>query len=483
MTAIQYISQLGTPAAGSAAATDLAPVTQGSTGAGTGTTRKMTLAEMAGGIGFVNVKAYGAVGNGVTDDTAAITARNTLGMRTYVPAGTYVTTIGQASIQGLFYGEGQIKTSDGNKRGKYVSQVSSAPSTATAMTSVLTAFNGDYSKTQFLVEHRITGATTLGQPTSGYRYVPEAYPFVGYLYNTSGYNHSTTNNEGRTSASFFRLKIDNYGQGDAVAYNASVFVSGARSGAASFLSNPAGSIVNGDIEAGAAGVYLNPFEVTIRDRGYDVAGVGWVVNSHRTNGTAALGAIWTAYLSQSKESIAIDSHFTGHGKVTIGLDLAGSDFGANEVAIAIPSDGRVYLAASNSSLTKYSRYTVPGDTWITHNSGTSGIEIAYASAAAVRVTNPASAVNLVQITGAATGQAPQIQAQGTDTNVPLSLAGQGTGMVTLGSVMRLSVVTFATLPSAATYEGGVLRISDRGQRIAYSDGTNWRFVSDDAVVT
>lgn len=75
MTAIQYISQLGTPAAGSATATDLVPVTQGSTGALTGTTRKMKLAEASGGVtGMLNVLAFGAVGDGTTDDTTALQA-------------------------------------------------------------------------------------------------------------------------------------------------------------------------------------------------------------------------------------------------------------------------------------------------------------------------------------------------------------------------------------------------------------------------
>lgn len=39
----------------------------------------------------------------------------------------------------------------------------------------------------------------------------------------------------------------------------------------------------------------------------------------------------------------------------------------------------------------------------------------------------ASAVNDVKITNAATGNAPQIAANGTDTNIPLKLAGKGTG--------------------------------------------------------
>ena len=73
MTGIVYISQLNGAVAGNASPADLVPVTQGSTGPGTGTTRKMSLAELAGGaLDVVNVMAFGAVGDGVTADSTAI---------------------------------------------------------------------------------------------------------------------------------------------------------------------------------------------------------------------------------------------------------------------------------------------------------------------------------------------------------------------------------------------------------------------------
>lgn len=404
---------------------------------------------------IISLKDFGAIGDGVTDDTAAVTARNVAGMRTYVPDGTYLTTIAHTAIAGVFFGPGQIITSDTNRRGPYVSQVTSAPSTTNALTSVQTAFNGDYTKAQFLVEHRITGAATLGQPASGYRYVPEAYPFVGYLYNTSGWNQSTSVNDGRTGAAFFRIKVDNYGQGDAAAYNASVFVSGARSGATSFLANPAGSIVNGDISAGQAGVYLNPFEVALSDGGYDVSGVGWVVNTTRTVATAALGVIWAAYLSQSKGAEAIDAHFAGSGKATIGVDFAASTFGTDKVAVAMQANDRIYLASTNVHVTKWSRYTTPGDTWITYNSTNTGVEIAHASAAAARFSNPASAVNLLELNGAATGNSPGIAAEGSDTNIDIILTAKGSGAVALGSggpkLATGAGVPAATMPVGSLY--------------------------------
>jgi hypothetical protein len=50
----------------------------------------------------------------------------------------------------------------------------------------------------------------------------------------------------------------------------------------------------------------------------------------------------------------------------------------------------------------------------------------------LQINNVASAVNYAQIVGAVTGSAPLISAIGTDTNIPLVLQGQGTGVVALG---------------------------------------------------
>lgn len=97
-----YISQL--PAASSVNSTDIFPVVQGSIGPNTGTTGKMTLAAAALGVGVgANVRAFGATGDGVTDDTAAFVAAAASlpnGGVLLVPAGTYMVSYGT----GLFSG-------------------------------------------------------------------------------------------------------------------------------------------------------------------------------------------------------------------------------------------------------------------------------------------------------------------------------------------------------------------------------------------
>lgn len=49
-------------------------------------------------------------------------------------------------------------------------------------------------------------------------------------------------------------------------------------------------------------------------------------------------------------------------------------------------------------------------------------------------------------------------------------------------MVALGPYTFGTLPSASANSGKSLRITDRGQKQAYSDGTNWLFVHDNSVV-
>jgi len=57
------------------------------------------------------------------------------------------------------------------------------------------------------------------------------------------------------------------------------------------------------------------------------------------------------------------------------------------------------------------------------------------------------------------------------------------GAATLSGPLYLAPITFATLPSASAQTGARYRITDRSQRECYSDGTNWRFAADDAIVT
>lgn len=279
-----------------------------------------------------------------TQDFTSHAVADAAGVELYNPANVTSTRANGAAVVANQWGPGRVTTADGNKRGKWFSNITAAPSALGNHDSIETAFNGDLSHSIFQIEHRITGAATLGQPTTGYTYTPEAYPFYGVLYNSSGYNHSTTGNGGRTGAAFSRINVKQYGQGDAVAYNASGFVASQKAGATHFLAQPAVVLFNGDAGAGADYIYLNPRELALYDNGYDVACIGDVINMKRTNVTGGQSCWWGGYRVQSNGSQPIDNVLSLVGKARVGLDFAVSstNFGPNQAAISMKAGQRIY---------------------------------------------------------------------------------------------------------------------------------------------
>jgi hypothetical protein len=308
------------------------------------------------------VSGFGGVGDDMANDTAAVSAAQAAG-RTYLSAGIFKTSIDPHDLDGPFWGTGQIRDANNNLTAPNYAHIGAAPATFGSSDSPATAFNGDISKIQFPVVHYITGAATLGQPTSGYLYRPEAMPHYTYLYNESGHNQGTSSNGGRTGVAAYRTLVTHVGQGDAVAYNFSVFVSGAKPGATSWLANPAGVGINGEIIAGANGVYLNPVEINCVGGAYDAAAVGGVFNLARNVSTAALGAIWNGVRVQSIGSAEVDSAFMMTGKHYVGTDYVHADLGSRGAAIAMKANQYIYLNASADARSVKSRPTLNGE-WI-----------------------------------------------------------------------------------------------------------------------
>lgn len=411
--------------------------------AGTGAVSRTLTSKMRD---VVSVKDFGAVGDGVTDDTTAVSATSAQ-PKAFLPAGTYDTTyVNSSLVPGSWQGIGQIADASNRKLPPWFANASSAPSSVGSATSLLTAFNGDLSKCQLPIGHYIQGATTLTQPTTGYYYQAESYPHYTYLYNSSGWNQSTSGNDGRTAACAYRTKVDNYGQGDCVAYNASAFVTGTRAGSTNFLANPAASLFNGDMTAGQDGVYLNPYETFLTDIGYDVAGVGLVNNFNRTNATGAKSVVWLGYRAQNVGTQPCDSFLSATGKWQVGLDFAMSttDFGANKAAISLKENDRIYFnstATASGNLEANWRTTVFGTSWMTLDSSSGDLLFANNSATQFAVANTASSVNYFRVFGAATGAIPQLRAGGSDTNISVGYVSKGTGFHFFysGSVVQFAI--------------------------------------------
>ena len=369
-----------------------APATyQAFTQAGTGAVARTWNAK---GVDFVSLADFGTAGDGSTNDSTGILAADALTVAKFIPQGSDVyvgTSVASTDLDGPYWGFGnsQIRDSAGNKRAPWFSAVKAAPASNGSENSIETAFGGDLSKTQIVMEHRITGSATLGQPTSGYSYSQGAYPRYGWLYNSSGYNHSTTTNDGRTAAVFERLHIYQAGNGDAFAYNVSAFVNSTKSGSTVFLANPAVGVINADLTAGIAGAYLNAGEFVLSDGGFDAAGIGWVVNLDRDINTGAKSAWWAGYRVQSIGSVDVDTAFSAIGGFKYGLDLSQSTPSAG--AIALKADQKILgnATADSSSLGRYPN--AAGDDYFTFSSSLNAWNFVVDNASALQIyTNQAS---------------------------------------------------------------------------------------------
>jgi hypothetical protein len=299
------------------------------------------------GTGFIMPEQFGAVANDVTDDKTAVdlasAAALAVGRPVTVNNQTFYNAVGSVP-NGRFEGPNAIRTSDG-KRGRYFSAVKSRPTVSSNYGSVVTAFEGDYSGSLFPVEHRITGAATLGQPTTGYLYTPETSPFYVNMFNSSGHNQEVASNVGRTAATVHRVQMTQAGQGDMMAFNFSGSISSSKAGATSFLANPAAVGIAGEIGAGVAGCYLNPMEINCQGNSYDVAAVGGVFNFYRNNATGALGCGWDGIRIQSNGSSPIDTAYRVNGPAQVGLNTV--EMTTGDAAIAVRAGQRIYLDSVN----------------------------------------------------------------------------------------------------------------------------------------
>lgn len=236
-------------------------------------------------------------------------------------------------------------------------------------------FDGDNSLSPIQVNFLYDDATAnpFGTTGTSYLYAPHISPvFINVRVNDGvGWNNTTDQNgPGRTGVTAQRVRVSHAGQGDAACYNGSMTVSGAKAGATSWLANPAGVLFNGDIQALASGVYLNPFEILMQDNNFDAAGIGIVLNLERDNSTGALSAGWDGIRLQSRGTDPVDSGVRIDGTYDVGVNLSRADVTDN-AAIALKANQRVYLNAA-SDTTDFG--TTLSNTYIHYNSSTGTID-------------------------------------------------------------------------------------------------------------
>lgn len=324
---------------------------------------------------------FGAVGDGTTNDLAALLSGGSahrLGVGTYyvaesvtaLTAGRWYSGGGPGRLafceggSGTACTGGTITLSAGN-----MSVISSAPATYAGYSDswIGGAFAGDLTGLHLAAGTVVSGASTLGTPSTGYQLNPLASMVFLALRNTSGYNAATGGNGGRTGVSQIFMRNTNAGAGDSSGLFFNGFVTGTKAGATSFLANAAASAVGGQVFAGANGVYLQGLgDINLNDNGYDVSGIGLVLNAMRTNVTGALGATWMMLRPQSQGSKPIDAFYSAGGKSRIGIDFTGMSLfnldGTTESHAALATRaGMLWFGnATNATAEHFSNTTATG---------------------------------------------------------------------------------------------------------------------------
>ena len=107
------------------------------------------------------------------------------------------------------------------------------------------------------------------------------------------------------------------------------------------------------------------------------------------------------------------------------------------------------------------------------------------STSAVQLVLPhvAGTVNWPMVSGSGTGNAVTISTNGSDANRSITLTAAGTGTINVTNPLGLQRYTVATLPAATTDRLIIVSDESGGLVPAFSDGTNWRRVTDRAIVS
>lgn len=341
----------------------------------------IALAAMIGAaIPLAGADAFGAIDDGVTLNKAAIDAMAAANNNiVYLPGpGVYkydANNSGGAVGGKRFHGEGVVQTGI-NRHARNFAALTAEPANYGDSSSVETAFNGDFSRSLFPMEYRVSGAATLTQPTTGYVQKPEAAGTYMFFYNSSGHNQALDWTVGRTGVAAHQIKVAHAGQGDVAAFTFGVEVYSTKAGATHFLAQPAGTILNGGVSAYVNYANIVLSELSVDDNGFDVNGSGHVVHMTRTNNAGGQEVFWRAFSILSNGSQDIDAGYMMRGKVKRGFDTSLADISVASLNMAadqkiVGNAAKTPTASANPAASGYYVWGTNGDATISYVSATS----------------------------------------------------------------------------------------------------------------
>ncbi len=410
---------------------------------------------------------YHAACDGVTDDSDAVVAAGASGLHIVVPDGTvcFAPRVTQSAMQGTFVGGGKIRTNVGNPAGPYGTRgpqfgsVLAPPNpgvwnqAASAEDNCAAGFvcwgNWDYSHVFSAEEFHISGVGTLGQPAHNYESMPGTQAHNLFIDNASGWNQSHNSNDGRTGSGAYSTLLQQNGGGDFGVFGAHIQCAGkvgpgdgntaagpggiilvppnGPTGYTDWLAVPECGFIGATEDALAPGQYLQIGEYAIADNGNDVTAIGQVRGYSRTATTALINNRWNDALitcNLGGGTIPCDAVNAIGGQWVIGDDY----IGAGVVApIAMSAGQKITLngspgASSFPEGAPQGKSNLGGD-YLTDDGYS--VLLGHNGTTALRLANPASAVNWWVMGGSTAGNAVTLSPQGSDTTVPLLLADKG----------------------------------------------------------
>ena len=305
---------------------------------------------------------YGAVGDGVTNDSAAFLAAEAAGETTFIPNGTYKIN---STVDAVVPFVGLDVTLD---------QVS--PNT------YLHNFTDFGKKALYRRVYRAASEYTTKPVTYS-----NLYAFSGMhleYYSTMGYQQKFTDDSGgRTMQAGYSLDGSHSGYGDVCSFYGNYGISKHPSytSVTGWTGANSGTVVGGQISALTERVNVYGTEVHLVDNGYkSVAAIGAVYDFARTNVAYDYNTLWAGVRVQTSATKPIDVGFQLSGKAQIGLDFSGVDFellngSASKCAIALKADDRINLNIAKKSppIWHAVQNTLPPETYLTYNSSSSAI--------------------------------------------------------------------------------------------------------------
>jgi hypothetical protein len=320
---------------------------------------------------FVSVKDFGAVGDGVADDTAAYLAANAAASTSiYVPEGEYLcSTLAPTNITKNIIGPGRT-IFGGDYLPHPVRNFSSASTLPTSWSTVgnpaLAMSGSQVGKNGIALQTYVYGTNTAGLEPTGYHNRQDLASINLNGVFSSGYNHSTTDTEGRTGVPNLSSYAVHAGKGDYFNFLAGGYINNPDPGRNShWLADPALTVLAGGLSTVTPSGNLALIELTAEDGGHAITGSGATFHLYRTAAIPSPNTkqyVWQGITANSRGAVALDSLFQGTGLSRIGLDFSNTTFTDNNTAIALKRGQAVNFNSVNTDPIGVSLGTTPGTT-------------------------------------------------------------------------------------------------------------------------